>query len=119
MEARLRRVVLRTAILICPALVPAGPSSATAAGYKTTNFTVSAPTSQLAKAIGDRAEACRRDQAIEWLGEELPPWLKPCPIHARVAVRGAGSHWCQATGEIAARCLFPALCLPAASWPRR
>jgi hypothetical protein len=39
----------------------------------------------LAKEIGDQAEACRRDLAIEWLGEELPPWNKPCPIHARVA----------------------------------
>jgi hypothetical protein len=56
-----------------------------AAGYRTTNFTVSAPTLELAKEIGDRAEACRRDQAIEWLGKELPPWHKPCPIHAKVA----------------------------------
>jgi hypothetical protein len=45
----------------------------------------------LAKEIGDRAEACRRELAIEWLGQELPPWNKPCPIHARVAPNlGAG-----------------------------
>jgi hypothetical protein len=45
----------------------------------------------LAKEIGDRAEACRRELAIEWLGKELPAWSKPCPIHARVAPNlGAG-----------------------------
>ena len=62
-----------------------------AAGYKTTNFVVSAPTPQLAKEIGDTAEVCRRQLAIEWLGEEMPPWSKPCPINAQVAPNlGAG-----------------------------
>jgi hypothetical protein len=67
------------------------PNWAHAAGYRTANFTVSAPTAQLAKEIGDRAEACRRDLAIEWLGQELPNWAQPCPIHAQVAAKlGAG-----------------------------
>src|SRR3954466_13505956 len=61
------------------------------AGYKTTNFTVSAPTPQLAKEIGDQAEVFRRDLAIEWLGKELPAWSKTCPINAQVAPNlGAG-----------------------------
>jgi hypothetical protein len=60
-----------------------------AAGYKTRNFTVSAPTPQLAKEIGDAAEAWRRQLAIEWLGKEMPPWSKPCPIQAKLA-NGAG-----------------------------
>jgi hypothetical protein len=66
-------------------------SPAVAAGYKTTNFVVSAPTAALAKEIGDLAEVCRRELAIAWLGKELPPWAKPCPIHARVEPNlGAG-----------------------------
>jgi hypothetical protein len=85
MEARLALAVSRTAILVCACLVIFCPSISAAAGYRTTNFTVSAPSPQLAQEIGDRAEACRRDLAVEWLGQELPPWHKPCPIHAKVA----------------------------------
>jgi hypothetical protein len=67
------------------------PQAAHAAGYRTANFTVAAPTPQLAKEIGDTAEQCRRDLAIEWLGRELPNWTKPCPIHANVQpTLGAG-----------------------------
>jgi hypothetical protein len=90
MEARLIWVVSRTSLLGLFLAVGDG-TPAHAAGYQTKNFTVSAPTAQLAKEIGDRAETCRRELAIEWLGEELPPWAKPCPIHAKVAPRtGAG-----------------------------
>lgn len=61
------------------------------AGYRTANFTVDAPTPQLAKEIGDTAERCRRELALEWLGRELPNWSKPCPIKAQVAPNlGAG-----------------------------
>lgn len=67
-------------------------SLAAAASYRTANFQViSAPTPQLAKEIGDTAERCRRELAIEWLGRELPNWSQPCPISARVSPRlGAG-----------------------------
>ncbi len=52
---------------------------------------VSAPTPQLAKEIGDQAEIYRRDLAIEWIGQELPTWSKPCPINAKVdQLLGAG-----------------------------
>jgi hypothetical protein len=62
-----------------------------AAGYRTTNFTVSAPTPQLAKEIGDAAEAWRKQLAMDWLGRELPRWNEPCPINARVSPQlGAG-----------------------------
>ncbi len=61
------------------------------AGYRSQNFTVDAPTPQLAKEIGDFAEKYRKELAIEWLGKELPSWSKPCPIKARVAQNlGAG-----------------------------
>jgi hypothetical protein len=91
MDAHLCRVVTRTTLLVCLCLVFSSARSSEAAGYKTTNFVVSAPTPQLAKEIGDSAEAWRRKLAIEWLGKELPAWSKPCPINARVAPgMGAG-----------------------------
>ena len=66
-------------------------SFVSAAGYRTTNFTVAAPTPALAKEIGDAAEKFRKELAIEWLGEEMPAWSKRCPIKARVSRRlGAG-----------------------------
>jgi len=56
-----------------------------AAGYRTANFTVDAPTARLAKDIGDTAELCRSKLAEEWLGKQLPNWSRPCPIKAKVA----------------------------------
>ena len=44
----------------CVWLLADSPSAHAAAGYKTTNFAVSAPTPQLAKEIGDAAEVWRR-----------------------------------------------------------
>jgi hypothetical protein len=61
------------------------PQPAQAAAYRTRNFTVDAPTPQLAKEIGDSAEHWRRTLAAEWLGRELPPWAEPCPIKALVS----------------------------------
>ena len=62
-----------------------------AAGYRTANFVVEAPTPQLAQKIGDAAEQYRHDLAIEWIGQPLPRWSQPCPITAEVApTLGAG-----------------------------
>lgn len=85
MEARLVRGISRLTLLIGVGFFYGIVSSADAAGYRTKNFTVSAPTPALAKEIGDAAEHYRRQLAIEWLGKEMPPWSKPCPIHAQVA----------------------------------
>ncbi len=91
MEARFARVVPASALLVCICLVAPGSIAQAAAGYKTTNFVVSAPTPQLAKEIGDQAEVYRKQLAIEWLGKELPAWSKPCPISAQVQPNlGAG-----------------------------
>jgi hypothetical protein len=92
MEARVFRFVPRTAVSICLGLILATCQVSivlAAAGYKTRNFTVTAPTPQLAKEIGDAAETWRRQLSIEWLGKEMPPWSKPCPIEAKLA-NGAG-----------------------------
>jgi hypothetical protein len=64
---------------------------AEAAGHRTANFIVDAPTDALARRIGDAAEQYRHDLAIEWLGTPLPRWSRPCPIKAQVAPHlGAG-----------------------------
>src|SRR3954466_3875427 len=82
MEARITRVVSFSPLFVgCLLLTTA---RAEAAGYKTTNFAVSAPTPQLAKEIGDQADVCRRGLAIEWRGQQLPAWSKPWPINAKV-----------------------------------
>ncbi len=62
-----------------------------AAGYRTANFVVEAPSPQMAQKIGDAAEQYRHDLAIEWIGQPLPRWSQPCPITAEVApTLGAG-----------------------------
>jgi hypothetical protein len=64
---------------------------AQAAGYRTANFLVDAPTEALARKIGDAAEQYRHTLALEWLGNPLPRWSRPCPIKAEVAPHlGAG-----------------------------
>lgn len=91
MEAPLLAFARRLTPAVIFSLALCTAASLRAAGYRTTNFTVDAPTAQLAKEIGDTAEQCRRDLAIEWLGAALPNWAQPCPIKARVAPHlGAG-----------------------------
>lgn len=92
MEARVSRFIRGTTVSICLGLLLAlcqVSSVRAAAGYKTSNFAVTAPTAELAKEIGDAAEAWRRHLAINWLGKDMPPWSKPCPIEAKLA-NGAG-----------------------------
>ena len=62
-----------------------------AAGYRTANFVIEAPTDDLARKLGDAAEQYRHTLAVEWTGAALPRWSRPCPITAQVAQHlGAG-----------------------------
>ena len=61
----------------------AGPAAA--ASYPTDNFTVDAPTGQLAKAFGEAAEKFRREKALEWLGTEMPRWPQRCPLKVTIS----------------------------------
>src|SRR5215212_10530107 len=91
MEARFAQVVLASALFVGVCLAPLSKVAEASAGYKTTNFVVSAPSPQLAKEIGEQAEVYRKQLAIEWLGKELPAWSKSCPIKADVRPNaGAG-----------------------------
>jgi len=76
---------------LAAAVVIATAASASAAGYRTANFVIEAPTERLARVIGDAAEQYRHTLAIEWTGQPLPRWSRPCPITAKVAPHlGAG-----------------------------
>jgi len=60
-------------------------STVHAAGRRTANFIVSAPSADLAREVAQAAERFRRDLAREWLGHELPNWAQPCPIRVESA----------------------------------
>lgn len=60
------------------------------AQFRTTNFTVDAPTPQIAQQVGQYAEHYRKEKAQLWLGYEMPPWPEPCPIKVKVTMGGAG-----------------------------
>ena len=86
MEARIfPAVALLTAAVLCQPTVSFGSSARSA------NFIVEAPTPELADRIAKAAEKYRHDLAIEWIGQPMPNWTRPCPIVAQVAPNlGAG-----------------------------
>lgn len=96
MEARWRTVAAVAACITLAAFATAAPplrnvSMSRPVGYRTTNFTVRAPSRELAREIGDAAEQWRSELAMEWLGKSLEDWPEPCPITAHVSPRlGAG-----------------------------
>jgi hypothetical protein len=78
-----------TAVVAIGLLLSTG--QALGASHRTANFVVEAPTPVLARRIGDAAEQYRHDLAVEWTGNPLPRWSRPCPIVAQVAPNlGAG-----------------------------
>jgi hypothetical protein len=82
MEANLGRLwqARRFAMATSLVLLAVVASETRGADFRTRNFIVMAPTAELARSVGESAEAFRRDLAIYWLGGELPPWPTPCPI---------------------------------------
>ncbi|MDP1560746.1 MAG: hypothetical protein Q8M16_05060 [Pirellulaceae bacterium] len=58
--------------------------------YVTRNFRVHAANSQLAQAVGDRAEGYRELLAMQWLGYTLPDWEQSCPIEVTVSNQAHG-----------------------------
>jgi hypothetical protein len=74
-------------VIALPALIGASPSGVR---VRTANFVVDAPTAESARAVGERAETCRRAIARQWLGKELPNWATPCPIKVKLTGGEAG-----------------------------
>jgi hypothetical protein len=58
------------------------------AAQRTPNFVVYAPSAQVAEQVGKWAEHYRKEKAREWLGQEMPNWPQPCPIHVQVTMSG-------------------------------
>ena len=66
------------------AVILLGALASLAAEFRTKNFVVTAATPEIAKHIGEWAEYHRKHKAIEWLGQEMPPWGQPCPLTVKV-----------------------------------
>lgn len=62
----------------------------TGAQFRTPNFIVEAPDSGIAQQIGQYSEYWRKVKALEWLGQEMPTWPEPCPIHVKITLGGSG-----------------------------
>lgn len=60
------------------------------ASHRTQNFVVEAKTPQVARAVAEHAEICRKKIALEWLGKELPTWRQPCPVKVNLTNGEAG-----------------------------
>lgn len=92
-ESRLRRFCVRILAGLLSCMIC---SSSDAANFRTQNFIIHAPTSQLARAVGEAAEKYRHDLAIHWLGSPIRPWPSPCPIRViagpRLAAQGVTTY---------------------------
>jgi hypothetical protein len=71
-------------------LVLVGALASLGAQHRTQNFVVEAPTAAIAQQVGQYAEYYRRDKALQWLGQEMPPWPEPCPLRVTVSMNGSG-----------------------------
>jgi hypothetical protein len=58
------------------------------AEFRTPNFVVISQDPQVCQSIGQWAEHYRKEKAIQWLGREMPPWPKPCPLTVSVSMEG-------------------------------
>lgn len=68
-----------------------GPMASSGRSVRSKHFVVTAPTPEFARQVCAAAEQYRRELAVEWLGEELPPWQGLCPIRVIVGANlGAG-----------------------------
>lgn len=61
-----------------------------AATFRTPNFIVDAPTPQMAQQFGQLAEHYRKQKAMDWTGQEMPQWPRPCPLTVTPKMGGAG-----------------------------
>jgi hypothetical protein len=83
-------MTLRRPIIALFVAILGSPTAAFAANYRTANFSVDAPTPELAKKFGDMAEFYRKEKALDWLGQEMPQWHTPCPLLVQISMGGAG-----------------------------
>ena len=60
------------------------------ASHRSPNFMVEADTREVARAVAEHAEKCRKTIAKEWLGKEMPAWSEPCPVKVKLTPGEAG-----------------------------
>jgi hypothetical protein len=60
------------------------------ASFRSSNFSVEAPSREVAQRVAERAEDCRTSIARAWLGKNLPNWSARCPIRVRLTSGEAG-----------------------------
>src|SRR5262245_21638392 len=80
----------RPQFLVSISVVVLAAAPLEAASFRTQNFEVNAPTPQIAQQFAQQAELYRKQKAIEWLGQEMPPWTRPCPLSVVPKMGGAG-----------------------------
>jgi len=60
------------------------PKDEPASAFQGKNFSVHAALPEIARSVEIAAERYRREEALEWLGKELPPWAERCSIRVEV-----------------------------------
>ena len=87
MEARLTRSIMSvaTVLFVFSSIADAQFSNRREHAVRSQNFIIFADSPQWAEQVAQSAEQQRRDLAIYWLGQELPPWAEPCPVHVHSA----------------------------------
>ncbi|HEX4590536.1 MAG TPA: hypothetical protein VH120_11435, partial [Gemmataceae bacterium] len=83
----LRRPLYASTVGLCLVFAPAAWANGQ---VRTQNFLVTAPDQQTAQQFGQMAEQYRKQKALEWLGQEMPPWPRPCPLYVKPTMGGAG-----------------------------
>src|SRR5579875_2808803 len=73
------------------AVVLVGAMASLGASFRTANFVVEAPDRAFAEQVGTYAEHYRKQKAIEWLGQEMPTWGRPCPLRVTIAGSSGGA----------------------------
>jgi hypothetical protein len=73
-----------------PCLLLLTAAACLAAEHRSPNFIVTAPTEDAARQVAETAEAVRKQQALLWLGKEMPPWSGPIPIRVTLTVNAPG-----------------------------
>src|SRR5262249_46303940 len=83
-----------------PAVAIAEERAVSPTTHKSANFKVTAPSARIARLVADAAERARKEQAVAWLGKELPKWDPPWPMTATLSQGsgGAGSFDCSGAG---------------------
>ncbi|HEX5273187.1 MAG TPA: sigma-70 family RNA polymerase sigma factor, partial [Gemmataceae bacterium] len=71
-------------------LTPPDDRAETSTTTRSKNFEVTAPTARIARLIAEAAERHRKEQAVLWLGKELPAWENRCPITVKITASGVG-----------------------------